>query len=83
LGVFADVDLSDTTVELHPGDTFVLVTDGVLDSGAPPLGRDGMENALAACVGFPAPAIVERLHLAATTKQRDDIAILVLQFKQL
>lgn len=83
LGVLTDVNFTDTTVELHPGDTFVFVTDGVLDSGDPPLGRDGMENALAACKGFPPAAIVERLHLAATSAQRDDIAILALQYRQL
>ena len=83
LGVLTDVNFTDTTVELHPGDTFVFLTDGVLDSGDPPLGRDGMENALAACAGFPPAAIVERLHLAATSAQRDDIAILALQYRQL
>ncbi|HEY5455372.1 MAG TPA: GAF domain-containing SpoIIE family protein phosphatase [Acidothermaceae bacterium] len=82
LGVLTDVNFTDTTVELHPGDTFVFVTDGVLDSGDPPLGRDGMENALAACAGFPPAAIVERLLLAATSAQRDDIAILALQSRQ-
>lgn len=79
LGVVDDVDLTDTVVELLAGDTLVLLTDGVLDSGAPDrLEREGFERLLAKCAGLSAQAIVDRIHRAVADAQRDDIAILAI-----
>lgn len=51
LGVFSEIDASDSTVELAPGDTLVLFTDGVLDSGTPvALQQVGLEGLLRGCV---------------------------------
>lgn len=77
LGVFPDVALTDTRVELEPGDTLVLTTDGVLDSGGP-LEQAGLERILGTCRGLPVAAVVERIHRAIDAAQRDDIAILAL-----
>ena len=79
LGVLPTVDVADATIELAPGETLVLITDGVHDSGRPRrLQQEGLEEVLRACGGMTAEAIVERVHAAVATAQRDDIAIVVL-----
>ncbi|MEO6712364.1 MAG: GAF domain-containing SpoIIE family protein phosphatase [Mycobacteriales bacterium] len=79
LGVVPEVDVTDTSVELRRGDTLVLVTDGVYDSGYPQrLGLEGFETLLARCAGLSPADIVERVHDAVDKAQRDDIAILAI-----
>lgn len=79
LGVLPAVDVHDSAVDLAPGDTLVLITDGVHDSGQPVrLQQAGLERVLADCDGLTTSEIVERIHAAVTAAQRDDIAILVL-----
>jgi len=78
LGAFPALDLTDAQVTLQPGDSLVLVTDGVHDSGQPPLHVEGLERLLQACHGLTAKQIVSRVHEAIDSAQRDDIAILVL-----
>lgn len=79
LGVLPSIDVLDSVVDLAPGDTLVLITDGVHDSGYPVrLQQEGLERVLAECVGLTASQIVERLHTAVVTAQRDDVAIVVL-----
>ena len=78
-GVLPEVDVFDTTVELDAGDTLVLITDGVHDSGHPgPLLQDGLERLLAACRGCSAADVVRRVHAEIAAAQRDDIAIVAL-----
>lgn len=63
LGVFSEIDVSDFTVELAPGDTLVLFTDGVLDSGTPvALQQDGLAGLLHGLCGLPVGDIVQRIH---------------------
>lgn len=78
LGAFASLELTDGQVTLQPGDSLVLVTDGVHDSGQPPLHVEGLERLLHACQGLTAQQIVSRVHEAVDAAQRDDIALLVL-----
>jgi sigma-B regulation protein RsbU (phosphoserine phosphatase) len=79
LGVLPTVDVDDATVELAPGETLILITDGVHDSGRPVrLQQEGLEEVLGGCAGMTAEQIVERVHAAVATAQRDDIAIVAL-----
>jgi phosphoserine phosphatase RsbU/P len=78
LGVLPQVSATDTTVELRPGDTMVLITDGVLDSGRPRLEESGFEEVLRSCRGLSSQLIAARISAAVTSQQSDDVAILVL-----
>ena len=85
LGVADDPELSDTTVELHPGDSLVLYTDGLTDAYAPAriFTPADLVAALAPCGGLPAADITG--HVAHTLlgvngeQLRDVIALLVLR----
>ena len=83
LGFFPDPELTDRPVDLSPGDTLVLFTDGVTEErGAGEMfGRERLESVLRACAGKDAAGIVEALERAIQEFQpeapRDDIAILV------
>ena len=79
LGVVPEIDVTDDLIRLDAGDTLVFVTDGVYDSGYPlRLGQEGFEALLATLVGQSPAEIVERVHRAVHTGQRDDIAILAI-----
>ena len=85
LGVAEDPDLSDATVELHPGDSLVLYTDGLTDAYAPAqiFTPADLVAALEPCGGRAAAEIAS--HVAQTLlgvngrQLRDDIALLVLR----
>jgi len=84
LGVVEDPELSDTTVELHPGDALVLYTDGLTDAHAPErmVTQEELASVLAANAGRPAEEIAREVAgavIAGGSEQpRDDIALLVL-----
>lgn len=79
LGVLAHIETSDATIELGPGDTLVLYTDGLPDSGQPHrLTDDGLHRLLASCHTMTPAQIVARLHDAVADALRDDIAILAI-----
>ena len=80
LGVLSTTSFVDAEVELRTGDSLVLFTDGVLDSGnlPGPLEQHGLEKLLRGCRGLPVAQVVKRLHSAVDADQRDDIAILAL-----
>ncbi|MFN2562654.1 MAG: PP2C family protein-serine/threonine phosphatase [Jatrophihabitans sp.] len=79
LGILSTIESSDTTVDLAPGDTLVLHTDGLADSGRPHrLGEDGLQRLLASCHGMNPDQIVARLHQTVADAPRDDIAILAI-----
>jgi serine phosphatase RsbU (regulator of sigma subunit) len=80
--VLRDGRHTDVQVTLARGDTLVLYTDGVLDSGRPALGCDGLERVLRESRGLPPAELVRRLYGAAAAGQRDDIAILAVMAPQ-
>ncbi|MCA1831261.1 MAG: SpoIIE family protein phosphatase [Actinobacteria bacterium] len=85
LGLFPDPDLTDTTVDLAPGDALVLFTDGVTEarSGDDFFGEERLMTMLEDFADRDAVAIadgIERAVLAFQTgKPRDDTAILVVR----
>ncbi|HKP89375.1 MAG TPA: SpoIIE family protein phosphatase [Thermoleophilaceae bacterium] len=85
LGIVPDPDLSDETVELGPGDTAILYTDGVTDAAAPELFQDPLELARALETGPERAAedvaqeLLEAAVGASGGEPRDDIAIIVLR----
>lgn len=79
LGVLPDATSTDATVELALGDTLVLITDGVLDSGVPRLQQTGLEDILHGCTGLSPAQVASRLLEAASSAQRDDVAVVVVR----
>jgi integral membrane sensor domain MASE1 len=85
LGVQADPELTDYTVEIKPGDALLLYTDGLTDAYAPDstLDADDLASVLVSCVGRSASAIADRIvHVALNDDRRqprDDIALVVVR----
>ncbi|WP_426573245.1 SpoIIE family protein phosphatase [Aquihabitans sp. McL0605] len=84
LGVVDDPLLTDTHVELEPGDAIVLYTDGVTEArdGRELFGEDRLVATLAGLAGRPAEEIAAGLEQAVSAfrrSARDDMAILVVQ----
>jgi PAS domain S-box-containing protein len=83
LGIFDDPQLTDRAVDVGPGDTIVLYTDGVIEERAhgSVFGRERLAALLESCAGMDASAIAESIDRAVMGFQpgppRDDIAILV------
>jgi sigma-B regulation protein RsbU (phosphoserine phosphatase) len=85
LGVLADAEFNDAKVVLGPGDTFVVMTDGVLearDAQGVEL-ADHLPRVLEAVTDAPAAAIVGAVERVALDWQggtpRDDIAVVALR----
>jgi sigma-B regulation protein RsbU (phosphoserine phosphatase) len=86
LGVFPAVELADDKVVLHPGDSLVLVTDGVLearDAEGHEFGFDRLQALLATCAGRSAEGIARRIERSVLDHREDraddDLAIVVLR----
>ena len=84
LGVVASPTLVDVVVDLEPGDSVVLYTDGVTEArrGAEQFGEEGLLAALGSLVGEDAEGIASGLERAVDAFQddaNDDVAILVVQ----
>jgi serine phosphatase RsbU (regulator of sigma subunit) len=85
LGVFGEPVLADTEIEMHPGDTLLLYTDGVIEAGRPTslLGEAGLAHVLAQQPPESAAEAVEAAAAAAVTAQggpvRDDMALVALR----
>jgi serine phosphatase RsbU (regulator of sigma subunit) len=81
LGVRPGCDVLDLDVELEPGTTLVLYTDGLLDAGAPLRGLTTQKlcEVLAEHGSAAPPAIIERLERLAFSsgagRLRDDVAV--------
>ena len=88
LGVVPDPELTDTEVELRPGDTVVLYTDGVIEARSDSEGMFGparLAELLESCAGRDPDTVAQRIEDAVVTLQegdpKDDIAILALRVR--
>jgi sigma-B regulation protein RsbU (phosphoserine phosphatase) len=87
LGVFTDVELTDATVDLGPGDALVLFTDGLTDAErtGEEFGQKWLADMLARNVGRSVEEIarsLERVVLGDRNRRLpDDLAILVARVK--
>jgi serine phosphatase RsbU (regulator of sigma subunit)/PAS domain-containing protein len=85
LGVLEDLELTEETFVLEPGDVLLCVTDGVTErrEGLRMLGDDGLADVLAGCTGLTAGAVAARVLRAverfAPEPASDDMAILALR----
>jgi len=85
LGMVADPKLTDQHLELCPGDTLLLYTDGVIEAGEGEqrLGEEGLAAMLGDLAGQPARDIVEAVERFTVDYSnghpRDDIAVVALR----
>jgi PAS domain S-box-containing protein len=83
LGLWSDAKLTSERVELEPGDSLVLYTDGVTDARAPEriLSPGDLARLLHDCAGASAAEIASHIERSATAgateEPRDDLALLV------
>jgi PAS domain S-box-containing protein len=83
LGLFPDPNVFDRQVQLGPGDTLIMFTDGVTDLPAdgPVEGERRLTEALAKCAGLDAEKVAELLEREVLRRKpggtRDDMALLV------
>jgi len=79
VGSLGDTEFFDDEVLVEPGDTFVLVTDGLLEihTAHGVAGQPEFERRLAACAGMAPAAVIDHL-AAAMNINDDDAAILAL-----
>lgn len=82
LGFLDDVDLTDTIVDVRPGDSLVLLTDGVLEcSREPEWGDEEVPKLLSLTAGMGPQTIVDLIDGsvgAVEDRRADDVALLVL-----
>ena len=83
IGLFPEPNLRTCDITLHPGDSLVMYTDGVVEGRQPNVGEEALKSALADCVGMDAVAIGETIEERVVASQHgdpaDDIAVLVLR----
>jgi len=85
LGVIEDLELTEESFTLDPGDVLLCVTDGVTErrEGSRMLGDDGLADVLSGCTGLTAGAVAARVLRAverfAPEPASDDMAILALR----
>ena len=85
LGVFPETKLSDHAVDLHPGDSMILYTDGVTEQAREGVqfGVERLEAVLESSAGGDADGIADAIERSVVTfgqvEVRDDVALLVLR----
>ena len=85
LGVYADIELTETDVRLGRGDSLVLYTDGVTEARGVDgfYGPERLAALVAACAGHTADgiadAVLDDVLSFADGRLQDDVAVLVLQ----
>ncbi|MFI5659924.1 PP2C family protein-serine/threonine phosphatase [Streptomyces sp. NPDC051684] len=81
------VKITTMSVDLAPGETCLLYSDGITEARGGPLGdvmfgEQRLHHTLAECAGLPADAVTERLHMVATQwvggGPHDDTAVLAI-----
>ncbi|MET9776729.1 GAF domain-containing SpoIIE family protein phosphatase [Streptomyces sp. NPDC006367] len=87
IGVLPRIQARTAHVDLAPGETCLMYTDGVTEARGGPLGdvmlgEERLRAAVADCAGMPAEAVVERVQLLAAewigAGRHDDIALLAI-----
>jgi PAS domain-containing protein len=82
LGFLDEIEVSDTVVDLHVGDSLVLLTDGVLECSRDPAWSDEViPTLLSVAAGMRADTVVDLIDGTVTgveDRRSDDIAILAL-----
>ncbi|MFB7512018.1 PP2C family protein-serine/threonine phosphatase [Streptomyces sp. NPDC056144] len=87
VGALPVVTSRSATVDLSPGETCLLYTDGITEARGGPLGpdmfgEDRLRSALSECVGLPAEAVVERVQMIAGdwvgNGPHDDMAVVAI-----
>ncbi len=89
LGLFANATYEQETIQLAPGDTVVVFSDGVseaLNDSGDEFGDDGIVRAVSRTVSQPPAAILDALlaavkQFAGAAPQNDDITALVLRYR--
>lgn len=86
LGILEGAAYQETTIQLAPGQSLVLYTDGITEAASPAgamFGVEGIEGSLAECTGYPQCAIS---HITSSLKEheggqrpRDDQALVVMR----
>jgi serine phosphatase RsbU (regulator of sigma subunit) len=83
VGVFADAEFADEALELEPGETLVLYTDGLIEAYGGPVeaGQGRLAEVIRACAGAPAEEMAGRIDrlIPGGQTDRDDITFLVLR----
>jgi integral membrane sensor domain MASE1 len=85
LGVDAEPTLADADIELHPGETVLFYTDGLIDAYAPQrvLEMTELQSLLRSCAGRTPAQIIDEIDRSLLhfprAEPRDDIAMVVLQ----
>lgn len=84
LGLLPHVTLTDTALDLDPGDVVVFYTDGVTDPGSDEAFTEvDLRRLIAGCAGMTPDEIADRIRTAAVEAQsgdpKDDIAVMVLR----
>lgn len=84
LGLFEDAEFDVETIELLPGESLVLYTDGLTDvrpCSGPQLTGTRLENELREAAGLSAQAIVDKITrgLREVEERTDDVAIVVIK----
>lgn len=87
VGVLPTISAVTETIDLAPGETCLLYTDGIVEARGGPLrdemfGEDRLLRALGSCAGMPAEALVEHVLMLATDwlagASHDDMAVLAI-----
>ncbi|WP_103349178.1 PP2C family protein-serine/threonine phosphatase [Amycolatopsis sp. CA-128772] len=87
IGVLPEIASVSADVTLHPGETCLLYTDGIIEAKGGPLGdamfgEDRLKQAVAECANMPADAVVERVQMLASQwigrGTHDDMAVVAI-----
>ena len=82
IGVFKDWRAEERSVDLHPGDTLVLFSDGVTEAGidhGAEFGEDGLLSLIANAGGQSAAVLVDRIIRAVAGDRHDDATAVALR----
>jgi serine phosphatase RsbU (regulator of sigma subunit) len=87
IGVLPSIEASTQTIDLAPGETCLLYTDGIIEALGGPLGDEmfgeaRLHRSLSDCAGMPAEAMVQHVLMLATEwlggRVHDDMAVLAI-----